>query len=166
MFVNNIIGKLRYLSQREKLLLSLVIVIFTPLLILRFVFMPLQSYQDESQANISRLERKVESMSLLGQELQYYSRSTGKSAPPLNKRIDGILRQTKLLAKSKSSVVDQASVDQKLNLTLNEINLTELSTLLYTIEHSRPVILINTMDLAPSYQNIRLFRVSLALSSK
>ena len=162
----NIVNKFTELSQREKLLLFSVTIILTPLLILRLVFIPLQNYQIDSREKIFKLDQEIELVSFLGQELQYYDRRSNKNIQALDKQIDTILRRTDLLAKSEVGAEDQIGVNQKLKLTLSGINLTELSTLVHTIEHHRPVILINTLDVSPSYQSPKLFRVSLSLLSE
>ncbi len=144
----------------------MVVVVFIPILLVRLVLIPLQDYQKQNAERIVELEKKIGVVSSLGQELQYYNQLNKRKTSELNKRVDRILKQTKLVSGSKLSVDDRASPDQKLNLSLQKINLTELSLLIYRIEHSQPVILINTMDLNPSYQNPKLFRLSLALSSE
>ncbi len=162
----NWIEKYIELSQREKMLLSLVAVVFAPLMAVQLILVPLQDYQTKNKERNINLEKRIETISKLGQELQYYDRLSNRNTQSLEKRINRILKQTKLLKRSNLSVGDRASVDQKLNLKLNDINLTELADLIHRIEHSRPVILINTLDLGPSFRNPKLFQIKLLLSSK
>ncbi len=162
----NIVSKYVVIGRREKALLLSAAVLLTPLLLLRFVFVPLHDYRVERRGEIFELERKIELLDALGQELRYYDRRGSKNVQALDKLIDKILRQTNLLEKSKVSAEDRAGAFQKLNLTLNAINLSELTSIVHAIEHRRPVVLIDTLDMGPSYQSPKLFRVALSLSSE
>lgn len=154
------------LDQREKLLLILAIAIFSPLIIFRYALQPIQEYQTKQVAKISTLKKKTNQINLLGQELAVLKRENKPQSISLGKRIDGMLRRSKLKSRSSTITEAQPGGGQRLILKLNELNLSELYQLLYKIENTKPGILIENIDISPSYQNKKLFRLSMALSSK
>lgn len=153
------------LSQREKLLILIGIVVLVPLMLYRFVFLPINNRQTELERDINRLQSVIEQVSLLGQERNHLKRVTRSRSISLSKRIDAILRQGDLKNRSRIVLEEQPKGGQRLILKLDEINLTELMRLIYDIEHSKPVMMIDNIDIGLSYKNKKLFRVSLALIS-
>ena len=155
------------LNQREKLLLIGAILILTPFLLYRFVLEPIREYQDRQTGLIKNLEMKNAQLHLLGQKLQYLTRANQTRSASLSRRVDVILRQTKLKTRSRTVVeTSPTGGGQRLVLKLNSANLTELASLIYRVENTKPGIIIENIDINPSYQNKNLFRISAALSSR
>jgi hypothetical protein len=153
------------LSQREKGLIFVALVIFIPLLMFRFVFVPIKQEEKSLAAKIESLVMKTDQINLLGQELLFLKRENRAKPVSLIKKIDSVLEQYQLKARSKIVLEEQPRGGQRLVLKLDEINLTELARLVYKIENSKPVILIDNIDINLSYKNKKLFRVSMALAS-
>jgi hypothetical protein len=153
------------LSQREKGLIFVALVIFIPLLMFRFVFVPIKQEEKSLAAKIESLVMKTDQINLLGQELLFLKRENRAKPFSLIKKIDSVLKQYQLKARSKIVLEEQPRGGQRLVLKLDEINLTELARLVYKIENSKPVILIDNIDINLSYKNKKLFRVSMALAS-
>lgn len=153
------------LSQREKALLAIAITILLPLALYRFVLIPISDYQRELNRRIATLESNIEKANLLGQEIDFLKRNTDIRSTSLNRKMDSLLRQNGLLARSKLIVEDQPSGGQRLVLKLDEINLTELANIIYKIENSRPVLNIENIDINPSFKDKKLLRVSMAITS-
>ena len=154
------------LTQRERLLILAAVAILGPLLIIRFVLFPIHEYQSNLTIKIEKLEKNIDQLNLLGQELRYLKREGRIKSISLSKKVDSILRQTNLKRRSRTVVEEQPAGGQRLVLKLDEINLTELANIVYRIEHNKPGIIIESIDINPSYQNKKLFRISLALISK
>jgi hypothetical protein len=153
------------LNQRERLLLICAIIILLPLMITKFVLIPIYDYQKESSVRIKKLEQKIDQIHLLGQELKYLKRGTRSRSISLSKRIDSILRLYKLKGKSRIVVEQNPDGGQRLVLKLDEINLTEMANVIYKIENAKPSIFIDNLDINKSYKNKKLFRLSFALTS-
>ncbi len=153
------------LSQREKTLIVIALLIFIPLLLFRFVILPVSQEEKNIGQQIESLLSKTEQIDLLGQELLYLKRGNRSKSVSLIKKTDSLLRMYSLKARSKIVLEDQPRGGQRLILKLDEINLTELSRLIYKIEDSKPVVIIDNIDLNRSYKNKKLFRVSMALTS-
>ncbi len=113
---------------------------------------------------VEQLKGEIDKTNLLGHELLYLRNATQLQTISLSKRVDAILRQDDLRSRS-SIVLEEHNEGQRLTLKLDEINLTELARLIYKIEHSKPVIMIATIDISRSYKNKKLFRVTVALIS-
>ncbi len=154
------------LNQREKLWILLALVVFIPLLAVRFVLQPIQEYQKNQSDRILNMEEKIDQINLFGQELMYLKRENKTRSVSLNKKIDGMLRQLRLKPRSRTIVEENPDGGQRLILKLDEVNLTELANIIYKIENAKPGIIIENIEINPSYQNKKLFRVSSALSSQ
>lgn len=154
------------LNPRERILSLLAVIILVPLLSVKFIIIPLYNYQDKQLSSITSIKKKIVQVDLLGQELSYLVRVNKTQRVSLSKRIDQILHSVKLKSKSRTVVEENPSGGYRLILKLDEVNLTELTNLVYRIENSKPVILIDSIDINPSYQNKALFRISSVLSSK
>ncbi len=154
------------LNQREKILALLALCILLPLLCIKFVIVPLYNYQDKQSSRIVSTKKKIEQVNLLGQELSYLIRENKIQRISLSKRMDHILNRVKLKSKSKTLVAENPSGGYRLNLKIDEVNLTELTNLIFRIENSKPVILIDNIDINPAYRNKALFRISSVLSSQ
>lgn len=154
------------LNQREKILVLLGAVILLPLIIYNFVFVTVQDSQDKLATKITSTERKIKKVDQLGQELLYYERRGGGRIPKLSMRIDKTLRNLQLKGNSRVRAGDTKKGGQHLVLTLTDINLTELTKLVYQIENSNPVILIENVDISPSYRNKKLLRVTITVASQ
>ena len=161
----NLLNRYLELSKREKILIVTTICILLPMLIYRIIIVTIQDYQGELVKHNIRLEQNIKAVNLLGQELKYYERLSQKKSQSLSKRLNYILKQANLKSKSRISVGDRPRSGQKLAMTLTDLNLNELVILIYKIEHSSPVILIDTFDLSPSYKSDKLFRINMSLSS-
>jgi hypothetical protein len=154
------------LSQRERVLIVIAFVVLLPLLIFRFVILPINQHQQYLANSIESLKSKIEQTTLIGQELSYLKK-TGLTRPiSLSKKIDSILRQEDLKSRSRIQLEENPKGGQRLVLRVDEINLTELTQLIYKIENSKPVVMIDNIDIGNSYKNKKLFRVSMALISK
>ena len=154
-------------NQREKLMLIGAIIILTPFLLYRFVLDPIRDYRNRQTSWIKNLESKEAQLHFLGQELKYLKRANQTHSASLNRRVDSILRIVKLKTRSRTVVeTSPTGGGQRLVLKLDKTNLTELTRLIYRIENARPGILIENIDINPSYQNKKLFRISAALSSQ
>ena len=151
------------LSSREKLLLIICVGIVLPLLIINFLLLPILNHQRQTRNGIANLEKNISQIEYLGKELKYYKRNQRKRTISLNKRVDSILRQTNLKSKSQTSVEDRPNKGQKLILKLNELNLTELANIVHKIEHNKPVIIINNLDISHSFKDEQLLRANLIL---
>lgn len=151
------------LSSREKLLLLISLGVLLPLLIFNFLLLPVLDKQQQTKTGIINLKKNISQIEYLGEELKYYKRTQNKRSVSLNKRIDRILRQTNLKSKSQTSVEDRAKKGQKLILKLNELNLTELANIVHKIEHNKPVIIINNLEISHSFKDGELLRVNLTL---
>ncbi len=154
------------LSQREKTLVVIAFVVLLPLLLYRFVFQPVTRHQQFLNKNIESLKEKIEQTTLLGQEYKYLKQATRTKPVSLSKKTDTILRQEELKSRSTIHLEENPKGGQRLVLKVDEINLTELTQLIYKIENSKPVVMIDNIDLGHSYKNKKLFRVSMALISK
>ncbi len=152
-------------SQREKYLILLALLIFVPLLLFRFVFFPFSENQKSLTKKIDALEHKTKQISILGQEYNILRKETQVNTSSLTKKIDSILRQYRLKVRSKIVLEEQPKGGQRLIVKLDEIYLSELAKLVYRIENSKPIIMIENIDINPSYKNKKLFRVTLALAS-
>ena len=161
----NLLNRYLELSKREKILIVTTICILLPMLIYRIIVVTIQDYQGDLVKHNIKLEQNIKTVNLLGQELKYYERLSQKKSQSLSKRLNYILKQAKLKGKSRISVGDRPRSGQKLAMTLTDLNLNELVILIYKIEHSSPVILIDTFDLSPSYKSDKLFRINMSLSS-
>ena len=153
------------LSQREKSLIIAALVILVPLLLFRFILIPVKDRQQELAVKIESLKTKIDQANLLGQELVFLKRETKIKSASLSKKIDSLLRQNGLKSRSKITVEEQPRGGQRLILKLDEINLTEFSNLIYKIENSKPIIMIDNIDINTSYKNKKLLRPSMALIS-
>lgn len=153
------------LSQREKYLIALAAIILLPLILFRFVIMPMSQSQTDLAKKISDLENKIEQVSLLGQEYNALSKQNRLRKLYLTPKVDSILRQYRLKSRSRIILDDQPGGKQKLVLKLDEIYLSELVKLLYRLENNKPVIIIENIDVSTSFKNKKQFRVSFALSS-
>jgi hypothetical protein len=153
------------LNQREKFLLICAIVILFPLMIVKFILIPIYDYQKESSASTKKLEQKIDRIHLLGQELKHLKRGTRSRSISLSKRIDNVLRLYELKGRSRIVVEQSPDGGQRLVLKLDEINLTEMVNVIYKIENAKPSILIDNLDINKSYKNKKLFRLSFALTS-
>ena len=153
------------LSQREKSLILIALVVFIPLLIFRFVFIPVNQQEKELSTKIQSLEAKIDKLNLLGQELMFLKKENQIKPVSLLKKTDSLLTKFQMKAKSKITLEEQPKGGQRLVLNLDEINLTELSRFIYKIEDSKPVIVIENIDIGLSYKDKKLFRVSMALTS-
>jgi len=154
------------LNPRERILSALAILILVPLLSIKFIIIPLYNYQDKQLSSITSIKKKIEQVDLLGQELSYLVRVNKMQRVSLSKRIDQILHSVKLKSKSRTVVEENPSGGYRLILKIDGVNLTELTNLIYRIENSKPVIIVDSIDINPSYQNKALFRISSVLSSK
>jgi hypothetical protein len=76
-----------------------------------------------------------------------------------------LLRRHKIKSRSSTIVDNSADGRQSLVLKLDEVNLTELIHILYSVENASPVIAIKSIDINPAYKNKKRFRFSTALSS-
>ena len=161
----NLLNRYLELSKREKILIVTTICILLPMLIYRIIVVTIQDYQGDLVKHNIKLEQNIKTVNLLGQELKYYERLSQKKSQSLSKRLNYILKQANLKSKSRISVGDRPRSGQKLAMTLTDLNLNELVILIYKIEHSSPVILIDTFDLSPSYKSDKLFRINMSLSS-
>ena len=153
------------LSQREKSLIVIALLVFIPLLFFRFAFVPIKQQEKELAAKIESLEDRIDKLNLLGQQLEFLTQENQAQPVSLIKKTDTLLIKYKLKARSKIALEEQPKGAQRLVLKLDEINLTELSKLIYKIEDSKPVIVIDNIDIGLSYKNKKLFRVSMALTS-
>ena len=162
----NLLNRYLELSKREKFLILVTVGVLIPLLVYRVLVGSIQGYQTRLERQNATLENSIQQITQLGQELRFLDRLSKKQKQALSKRIDFILNQTNLKTRSKISIGDRARNGQRLVLNLTEINLSELVNLIYKIENSTPVILIDSFDLSPSYQSEKLFRISLAISSE
>lgn len=162
----NILNRYLELSRREKILIIMTICVLFPLLFYRLIIVTIHDYQGNLGKQNIKLEQNINTVSLLGQELKIYKQLSQRKVQSLSKRINYILNQTQLKPKSRTSVGDRPRTGQKLVLTLTDLNLSELVKLVYKIEHSSPVILVDSFDLSPSYQSDKLFRITMSLSSK
>lgn len=155
------------LNQREKLLLIGAIILLAPFLVYRFVMVPIHELQVNQTSKINNLVKKDSLLNLFGQELKYLKRANQTRSVSLNRRVDGILRQVNLKTRSRTVVeATPAGGEQRLVLKLDQVNLAELANLIYKIENAKPVIVIENIDINPSYQNKKLFRISTALGSQ
>ena len=155
------------LNQREKLMLIGAIFILTPFLLYQFVLAPIRDYQGRQSSWIKNLESKEAQLHFLGQELRYLKRANQTRSASLSRRVDIILRKVKLKTRSRTVVeTSPTGGGQRLVLKLDKANLTELASLIYIIENAKPGILVENVDINPSYQNKNLFRISAALSSQ
>lgn len=154
------------LSQREKIMLAIAVSVFVPILLFRFVVQPVNRYQNHLVDGIESLKIKIEQTTLLGQEYRYLKRVTRTRPVSLSKKTDSILRQEELKSRSRIHLEENPKGGQRLVLKVDEINLTELTQLIYKIENSKPVIMIDNIDIGLSFKNKKLFRVSMALISK
>jgi type II secretory pathway component PulM len=153
------------LKLREKALLLIAAIVLIPLLLMRFVLLPLQEHQSQQYQRIQTLQTRINQLYRLGQEYQALQQVHQAQTLSLSKRIDAILRQLELASRSTLVVEQTPGKGQRLVLKLEDINLTDLMQLIYRIEDAQPVILIESIDTNPAFQNKRLFRVSMALSS-
>ena len=142
------------------------ICVLLPLLFYRLIIVTIQDYQGDLVKHNIKLEQNIKSVDRLGQELRYYERLSQRKVQSLSKRMNHILKQTKLKVKSRISVDDRPRTGQKLVLTLTDLNLNELVNLTYKIEHSSPVILIDSFDLSPTYKSDKRFKINMSLSSE
>jgi type II secretory pathway component PulM len=153
------------LNQREKTWILAALMIFLPLLFIRFALLPLNDYRQKQRLAISRLEGKVRQINQLGQELKHLEKTKSIQSSSLSKRVDRILRHHQLKSRSGTIVDNITDGRQRLVLKLEEVNLTELINTLHGIENTLPVIAIESIDINPAYQNKKRFRLSSALSS-
>ncbi|PCI30628.1 MAG: hypothetical protein COB67_01375 [SAR324 cluster bacterium] len=154
------------LSRREKLWLLIGGVVLLPLLIYRFVYTPvLEQHQRTIQQNLA-LESKIQQIGLLGQELKFYKNQSRGSIPKLSRRVDQVLRRLQLKSKSRISIGDSPKNGQRLVLRLDLLNLTEFVQLTYQLENMKPTMLIESMELSPSFQNNQLLRANISLASR
>ncbi|MBT4286641.1 MAG: hypothetical protein HOD92_04830 [Deltaproteobacteria bacterium] len=162
----NLLNRYLELSKREKILMVITICVLLPMLLYRLIIVTIQDYQEDLSKHNTKLEQNIKSVNLLGQELRYYERLSQRKVQSLSKRMNHILNRTKLKIKSRISVGDRPRTGQKLVLTLTDLNLNELVNLIYRIEHSSPVILIDSFDLSPTYKSDKLFKINMSLSSE
>ncbi len=153
------------LSQREKVLILIALVTLTPLLVFQFFIKPMDEHRNKQSVRIASMEKKNDRINMLGQELIYLKKGNRTRSASLSRRIDSILRQNMLNSRSGTNVKGQSDAGQKLILKLDEINLTELTNVVFRIENAKPGIIIESIDIVPAYQNKRLFRVTYVLSS-
>ena len=153
------------LNRREKAWILIALMIFLPLLFIRFALLPLNDYRQKQRLAISHLENKIRQINLLGQELRHLEKTRSIQSTSLSKRVDRILRHHQLKSRSGTIVDNITDGRQRLVLKLEEVNLTELINTLHGIEHTLPVIAIESIDINPAYQNKKRFRLSSALSS-
>lgn len=140
--------------------------IFIPLLFFRFALLPLNEYLQKQRLAIGHMENSIRQINRLGQELRHLERTRSNQSTPLSKRIDRILRQQQLKSRSRTIVSEDPNGEQRLVLRLEEVNLTELIKIIFSIENTSPVIAIESIDINPAYKNKKRFRLSSALSSR
>lgn len=153
------------LSQREKTLILIAVLILLPLMLFRFVLLPVSDKQHDLGSKIEVLTKKIDQANLLGQEYLYLIKETKLQSTSLSKKIETLLRQNDLKGRSKIVVEDQPNGGQRLILKLDEVNLSELSNIIFIIENSKPIIKIDNIDINPSYKSKKLLRISMALTS-
>lgn len=153
------------LTRREKTWMVVALMILLPLMFIRFVLFPLSDYSRRQSAAVIRLEEKIRQIDHMGQRLHHLERVRNNQTGSLSKRIDRLLRQHHLRTRSRTIVDTGSDGLQRLVLKLEEVNLTELTKILYAIENASPVIAIKNMELNRAFKNKRRFRVSAALSS-
>lgn len=155
------------LSKREKVLGLITAAILVPIVIYRFVLVPIDLFQLNLERKNIRLEKKAAKIEMMGQELHFYQNQRVGTRLTLNRMVDRLIRSLHL--KSRSNILIENSAGQatkKLILRVNDINLTELAQLTYQIESSRPVISIDNLDIGISFTNKRLLRASYVLSGR
>ncbi len=153
------------LTQREKTLVVAALTILLPLLFFKLVLSPLNDYRQKQRVTVSRLDEKIRQIDHLGQELRYIEQNRKGQTISLSKKIDRLLRRHKIKSRSSTIVDNNADGRQSLVLKLDEVNLTELIHILYSVENASPVIAIKSIDINPAYKNKKRFRFSTALSS-
>lgn len=153
------------LSQREKILVFVAMAILIPLALFRFVLMPIQKRQQDLATGIVSLKNQITQAEVLGQEYRYLQKNTKTQSVSISKQIDSLLRRNRLKARSKITLEEKPGGGQRLVLKLDELNLTELTNIIYQIENSKPVVMIDNIDVNLSFKNKELLRVSMALTS-
>lgn len=154
-------------SKREKILAGIAISILLPLILYRLVVVPLETFQLKLERKNLGLEKKISKVELLGQEFRYYSKKRIQNNFSVNQRVDRIVNALQLRSRSNILVENNSREGtKKVILKVNDINLTELTQLIYKIENSKPIIVIENLDIGASFNNKRLFRTSFALSGR
>lgn len=154
------------LNKREKILAVLTAGILIPLILYQLVIVQLHAYQKNLERKNTALEKKINAVEQLGEELSFYERKNFRRHTSLSRRVDQVLRSLKLKDKAGIVVKDQKAKVQTLILKLKDINLTDLTRLTYQLENARPVIAVDNFELTPSFNNKKLLRASYVLSGR
>ena len=154
------------LSQREKLLIILLVAVMLPALLYRFGYMNVKQYSEDLTIKNSRLKHKIEQIETLGQELKYLQQRNRIRPVPLRRRVDSILRNMNLTEKAQIGQENLQGTSQRMTMKIDQLNYTELTKLLFRLEHSKPVIILDNISISPSFQNKKLLLLKLTLTSR
>ena len=154
------------LSQREKLLLFVALVIMLPLIGFQYLYQPIVDKHSATIERITSLKSKIAQSEDLDLKINLINQQRVRRAGKLSSRVDRILKQQGLKSKSTISMGDTPKSGQKLSLKLIDINLSQLVGLTYKIENEDPTIIIENFELIPSFQNKKLLRVNINLISR
>ena len=154
------------LNDRERRLVLIAILILGPLLLIRGLILPILHQQSEFTVKTKQLTSQIKKTQLLGQELLVRQRSPVSTDLGLNTRVARVLQQTNITAKSSSTSQGADGAVERILIQLDNLTLTETTLVIYQLEHLRPKVSINTLDLQNSFQNPKRLKLNLVVSSQ
>jgi type II secretory pathway component PulM len=154
------------LSQREKLLLLVACVILLPLLGFRYIYLPIANQHQRTLQKISTLKAKNTRIGELGRKIKLLSHNSTRKPGEITGRINRLLKQQELKAKSTISMGTPPPTGQKLSLKLVDIDLSQLVRLVYKLEDEKPTLIIEKFELTPSFKSKKLLRVNINVVSR
>ena len=152
------------LSAGERRLLLLALVVLGPLFLFRVVVFPLLDLKSSYQSKALGLTEKINQTHLLGQELVARQRATPTVPEGINGRINRVLRNLGVLDRASLASQNAEGGVQSLLVQLDGLTLYEATQVIYQIEHLRPSVQIEHLDLQVSFQNSKRLKLNLVVS--
>ncbi|MDH5560030.1 MAG: type II secretion system protein GspM [Deltaproteobacteria bacterium] len=154
------------LNKREKILILICAAVIIPVLFFQYGLYPIIDYKNDLINKIHRTELKLNQLNEMGESIRLITGLNSKRTNKLDRIVDNLLSQVNIKSQSETVVDDRYKDGQKLVLKLDEINLNELAMTLYRIENQKPSIVIESLELSPSFKNEKLLRANLNLISQ
>ena len=148
------------LSPRERNLLILGGGILLPILLLRFLLIPLIDYKENLTKEIGKREQEIVKIRKIGEELFYFrSKQGGGARVPFAQQLDRILTEAQLKKRASQSTRSGGGA----SLQLEGVTLAEATYFIYQLEASRPPLDIQSLEMKPSLQNNKMLQLQLVL---
>ena len=154
------------LNPRERRLLFLAAVVLLPLLLFRLVIFPLTDWKNKMQSRAKTLESRIVQVHQLGSQYQAQARTNSRSPEGLGARLSRVFKKLGIIERASLVSQNRPGAAQSLLVQLDGLTLTEMAQAIYQIEHLRPQVIIDNLDLQRSFQNDKRLKLSLVVSGR